>query len=70
MTGSGAGIILESGEGTLIEVSLTLSFPTSNNQVDYKALFVGLRLAEYIGAEEIKILTDSQLVASKVFGEY
>ena len=30
-TESSAGIILENEEGTLIEVSLALSFPTSNN---------------------------------------
>ena len=30
-TGSGAGIILENVEGTRVEVSLALAFPTSNN---------------------------------------
>ncbi|MCI92564.1 maturase K, partial [Trifolium medium] len=29
--GSGAGIILENGEEVLIEVSLGLAFPTTNN---------------------------------------
>ncbi|XP_058722915.1 uncharacterized protein LOC131594725 [Vicia villosa] len=69
-TGSGAGIILESGEGTLIEVSLSLSFPTSNNQAEYEALLVGLRLANDLEAEEIEVFTDSQLVASHILGEY
>ena len=36
--GSGACIILENEEGTLIEVSLALSFPTFNNQAEYEAL--------------------------------
>ncbi|GAU35488.1 hypothetical protein TSUD_384430 [Trifolium subterraneum] len=63
--GSGAGIILENGDGVLIEVSLGLSFPTTNNQAEYEAFLVGLRLAE-----EIRIFTDSQLVASQVSGEY
>jgi ribonuclease HI len=69
-TGSGAGIILENEEGILIEVSLALSFPTSNNQAEYEAFLAGLRLAEDVGAREIKIYTDSQLVASQVLGEY
>ncbi|MCI87794.1 hypothetical protein A2U01_0109079, partial [Trifolium medium] len=30
-TGAGVGIILENENGILIEVSLALSFPTSNN---------------------------------------
>ncbi|GAU36139.1 hypothetical protein TSUD_316680 [Trifolium subterraneum] len=68
--GSGAGIILENGDGVLIEVSLGLSFPTKNNQAEYEAFLAGLRLAEDIGAEEIRIFTDSQLVASQVSGEY
>ncbi|GAU45070.1 hypothetical protein TSUD_85560 [Trifolium subterraneum] len=68
--GSGAGIILENGDGVLIEVSLGLSFPTTNNQAEYEAFQAGLRLAEDMGAEEIKIFTDSQLVASQVSGEY
>ena len=69
-TGSGAGIILENEEGILVEVSLALSFPTSNNQAEYEAFLAGLRLAEDLGAEEIIICTDSQLVALQVRGEY
>ncbi|CAJ2656849.1 unnamed protein product [Trifolium pratense] len=69
-TGAGAGIILENENGLLIEVSLALSFPTSNNQAEYEAFLVGLCLAEDVQAKEIKIYTDSQLVASQVLGEY
>ncbi|GAU46380.1 hypothetical protein TSUD_280790 [Trifolium subterraneum] len=69
-TGAGAGIILKNEKGILIEVSLALSFPTSNNQAKYEAFLAGVRLAEDVGAKEIKIYTDSQLVASQVLGEY
>ncbi|XP_058755917.1 uncharacterized protein LOC131629132 [Vicia villosa] len=69
-TGSGVGIILENGEGTLIEVSLSLSFPTSNNQAEYEALLVGLHLTNDLEAEDIEVFTDSQLVASHISGEY
>ncbi|GAU10863.1 hypothetical protein TSUD_424970, partial [Trifolium subterraneum] len=69
-TGAGAGIILENKEGILIEVSLALSFPTSNNQAEYEAFLAGLCLAEDVGSKDIKIYTDSQLVASQVLGEY
>jgi ribonuclease HI len=69
-TGAGAGIILENGAGTIIEVSHTLSFLTSNNQAEYEAFLAGLRLAEDVGAKEVKIYTDSQLVVSQVLGEY
>ncbi|MCI37356.1 putative gag polyprotein, partial [Trifolium medium] len=70
LTGAGAWIILEKENGILIEVSLALSFPTSNNQAEYEAFLAGLRLAEDVGAKEIKIYTNSQLVASQLQGEY
>ena len=69
-TGSGAGILLENEEGVMIEHSLTLYFPTSNNQAEYKALIAGLRMAEDLGAREIQIFTDSYLIASQVQGGY
>ena len=50
----------------VIEHFLVLSFPTSNNQAEYEALLAGLRLAEDLGAREVQIYTDSQLVASQI----
>ncbi|MCI29606.1 putative protein NYNRIN-like, partial [Trifolium medium] len=67
-TGAGLGIILENENDILIEVSLALSFPTSNNQAEYD--LAGLWLAEDMQAGKIKIYTDSQLIASQVLGEY
>ncbi|MCI29253.1 putative protein NYNRIN-like, partial [Trifolium medium] len=68
--GSGAGIILENGKEVLIEVSLGLAFLTTNNQAEYEAFLAGLRLVEDMEAGEIKIYTDSQLVASQVSRDY
>ena len=59
LMGSRAGLLLENEDGIMIEHSLTLSFPTSNNQEEYKALLAGLRLAEDLNAREILIFTDS-----------
>ncbi|XP_058762570.1 uncharacterized protein LOC131635951 [Vicia villosa] len=69
-SGCRAGVILENDEGLVIEVSLVLSFTTSNNQAEYEAFLPGLQLAENVGAQEVKIYTDFQLVASQVNGEY
>ncbi|XP_058734152.1 uncharacterized protein LOC131605870 [Vicia villosa] len=57
-SGSGAGIILENDEGLIIEVSLVLSFTTSNNQAEYEALLAGLQLAEDVGAREDELPSD------------
>lgn len=40
--GAGIGIILKSLEGIKLECSLKLGFQASNNEVEYKALVVGL----------------------------
>ena len=47
-----------------------MSFPTSNKQVECEAFLASLRLDEDLGAEEVWIFIDSQLVASQVWGEY
>ncbi|XP_072052252.1 uncharacterized protein [Arachis hypogaea] len=41
--GSGAGVLLKSSEGVVIEHSLRFSFKASNNQAEYEALIAGLR---------------------------
>jgi len=40
--GSGTWIIIKYGEGTVVEISLGLSFPVTNNTVEYEALLAGL----------------------------
>jgi len=68
--GNGAGIIVENGEGMVVEISLGLSFPVTNNTTEYKAFLAGLRIAKDLGARKIIIFTDSQLVASQVTDDY
>ncbi|XP_024004949.1 uncharacterized protein LOC112082088 [Eutrema salsugineum] len=68
--GSGVGIRLKSLEGEVIEHSFRLGFPASNNEAEYEALIVGLRLAKGIGAEHVHAYCDSQLVANQFHGEY
>ena len=48
---SGAGVILESPTGEKISYDLRLEFSASNNEVEYKALLVRLRLAKKMRAE-------------------
>jgi hypothetical protein len=57
--GSGAGIIMEDNKGIIVEISLTLSFPVTNNTAEYEAFLAGLRTAQDMGAKKVKIFTDS-----------
>ncbi|XP_019416415.1 PREDICTED: uncharacterized protein LOC109327705 [Lupinus angustifolius] len=68
--GSGAGILLEDGQGVTIEHSLTFTFPTSNNQKEYEACIAGLQLAKEVGAHKVLICSDSQLAVSQITGAY
>ncbi|XP_057739852.1 uncharacterized protein LOC130956943 [Arachis stenosperma] len=64
--GSGAGILLESSDGIILEHSLRFSFKASNNQAEYEALIAGLRLAADLNIKNLTILCDSLLVVQQV----
>lgn len=59
--GSGTGLILENSEGLMVEISLTFSFSTSNNQAEYEACIDDLQLARGFCAKQVKLHTDSFL---------
>ncbi|RDX76921.1 hypothetical protein CR513_43033, partial [Mucuna pruriens] len=69
-TGSGAGVILEGSNGVLVEQSLHFDFKASNNQVEYEALLVGMKLALEVEAKKLVAKSDSKLVTGQVNGEY
>jgi ribonuclease HI len=43
---------------------------STNNFAEYQGLILGLKAAEKIGAEEIKVFLDSELVVKQIKGEY
>ncbi|KAL1364322.1 hypothetical protein AAHE18_03G209400 [Arachis hypogaea] len=69
-TESGSGAIIESNQGTQIELSLKFEFPASNNQAEYEALLAGLKLAKEVRAHKLVIFSDSQVVTSQIAGTY
>ena len=64
--GSGAGIILTTPDGIQLEYALRFGFQVSNNEAEYEALLVGLQLATSMGAKQIQVYSDSQLVVNQV----
>lgn len=67
--GGGEGIILESTEGLTVELSLRFGFSVTNNQAEYETVIAGLDLACNLGAREVQVKTNSQLVVSRVRGD-
>lgn len=53
----------------LVERSAYLGSAT-NNVAEYRALLLGLELARELGAREVEVIGDSELVARQVGGEY
>ncbi|XP_074360752.1 uncharacterized protein LOC141700998 [Apium graveolens] len=66
---SGAGLVLQSPDGFMIEYALKLDFPTTNNEAEYEALIDGLGLAKAVRAKNLQVIGDSRLVVAQVNGE-
>ena len=58
----GIGVILKSPEGDVIKRVIRLQYATTNNEVEYEALLTGLKLAKALGATELDVHSDSQLI--------
>ncbi|KAK0575700.1 hypothetical protein LWI29_005397 [Acer saccharum] len=68
--GSGAGVVLTTPEGDSIECALRFDFKATNNQAEYEALIAGLKISTVLGADEVEIFNDSQVVVNQVLDEY
>ncbi|XP_070667837.1 uncharacterized protein [Malus domestica] len=68
--GSGAGVVLVTPNGSMLEQAITLGFKTSNNEAEYEALLAGLRIAKDLAVKNPAIHYDSQLITSQTTGEY
>ena len=68
--GSGVGLALTSHEKVVIEKSLRLGFPATNNEAEYEALLEGMAMVQRMGGKSIKLFSDSRLVVGQVRGEF
>jgi ribonuclease HI len=44
--------------------------PATNNVAEYRAVLLGLELARELGATEVELINDSELVSRQIGGEY
>ena len=63
-------MILELPEGDIIKRAIRLQYATTTNEAEYKALLTMLKLAKALGATELDIFSDSQLIVGQVNGVY
>ncbi|KAL0455095.1 UNVERIFIED_CONTAM: hypothetical protein Slati_0848700 [Sesamum latifolium] len=68
--GSGAGIVITMPQGEDLEFAIKFNFKASNNEAEYEALVIGMRIAHEAGARHLLAYSDSQLVVKQVEGTY
>jgi ribonuclease HI len=62
--------VLTSPDGEVVgEAKETIGVAT-NNVAEYRALLLGLAMAHQMGADEVEVVNDSELIQKQVNGEY
>ncbi len=64
------GVVVSEPDGTVIDELGEPIGVATNNVAEYKALIRGLERARALGADEIEIVNDSELVARQLTGAY
>jgi ribonuclease HI len=65
-----AGAVVSTPDGQVLdEATRTLGVAT-NNVAEYRGLLLGLERASALGADEVEVVNDSELVAKQVDGTY
>lgn len=67
---SSAGVIIKDESGNVIERISKYIGVATNNIAEYSALIIALEMAKEIGAEKVKIYSDSELMVKQIKGEY
>ena len=62
--GAGAEIVIVTPEGIRLEHSFRLGFKASNNEAEYEALLVGLKIVLGMCARDIETYSNSRLVVN------
>jgi ribonuclease HI len=64
------GVVVSDSEGAVLEEVAERIGVATNNVAEYRALLKGLERAAALGAREIELVNDSELVARQVTGAY
>jgi ribonuclease HI len=65
-----AACVVSDPSGEVLEECARLLGSVTNNVAEYRALLLGLERARALGASEVEIVNDSELVAKQVRGLY
>jgi ribonuclease HI len=67
---AGAGAVLLDGDGNIVARAGRFLGRATNNVAEYEGVLLGLRHAAELGATDVEILTDSELLVRQIAGRY
>ena len=67
---AGAGAVLTRVDGTVVSKVGKFLGTATNNVAEYTALLLGLEVALRVGADEVEVVADSELLVRQLNGEY
>jgi ribonuclease HI len=65
-----AASVITGPDGTVLDEAMEVLGTQTNNVAEYRGLLLGLRRAAQLGATEVDVVNDSELVAKQVNGAY
>jgi ribonuclease HI len=65
-----AGAVLSTPDGDVVDRAHELLGVATNNVAEYRGLLLGLARARELGATEVEVVNDSELIAKQVNGAY
>lgn len=65
-----AALLTDGASGAVLDEATEFLGHTTNNVAEYRGLLLGLARAAALGADEVEVVNDSELVAKQVNGEY
>ena len=68
--GKGAGVVIVSPEGKILNFAFRLEFDATNNVAEYEALLLGIEIAKDMGIKLLDIKGDSDLIVQQVKGQF
>ena len=65
-----AAAVISKPDGGLLDEAARRIGTATNNVAEYQALLLGLERARALGADEVEVVNDSELIAKQVNGDY
>jgi ribonuclease HI len=65
-----AAVLTDAATGAVVDEGAEYLGQTTNNVAEYRGLLLGLARARALGASEVEVVNDSELIAKQVNGEY